>query len=61
MRQFAITERIKLDFQADAFNVTNSVIFGGPASLAINDANFGRVTSLGNDPRTMQLSLKLTF
>jgi carboxypeptidase family protein/TonB-dependent receptor-like protein len=61
MRQFAITERIKLDFQADAFNVTNSVIFSGPASLLINDANFGRVTSQGNDPRTMQLSLKLAF
>jgi hypothetical protein len=61
MRQFRITERIKLDFQADAFNVTNSVIFGGPASLTFNNADFGRVTSQGNDPRTMQLSLKLTF
>jgi hypothetical protein len=61
MRQFAITERVKLNFQADAFNMFNTVIFNGPASLNINNANFGRVTGQANDPRIVQLSLKLQF
>jgi hypothetical protein len=60
-RQFPISERIRLMLQADAFNVFNHVIFSGPASLNINSANFGRVISQANDPRLLQLSLKLQF
>ncbi|MFN0106603.1 MAG: carboxypeptidase regulatory-like domain-containing protein [Bryobacteraceae bacterium] len=60
-RQFAITERFKLDFNVEAFNVTNSVLFNGPASLDINNANFGRITSQQNTPRSLQLALKLQF
>ncbi len=60
-RQFRITERFKLDFAAEGFNVTNSTIFGGPASLDINNANFGRITSQQNTPRSLQLGLKLHF
>jgi len=60
-RQFRITERFKLDFSAEAFNVFNAVIFSGPASLDINDANFGRITSQQNSPRSMQLAMKLNF
>lgn len=61
MRRFRVTERFVLNFQADAFNVFNTVIFSGPASLDINSSNFGRITSQQNSPRTVQLSLKLTF
>jgi hypothetical protein len=61
MRQFAVTERFKLEFQADAFNAFNTVIFSGPASLAINNADFGRVTSAQNTPRSIQFALKLQF
>ncbi len=60
-RQFPLSERIRLQLQGDAFNVFNNVIFSGPASLNINSANFGRVTSQANDPRVLQLSLKLQF
>jgi hypothetical protein len=60
-RQFGITERIKLDFSAEAFNLTNSVIFSGPASLDINNANFGRISSVQNSPRSIQFALKLSF
>ena len=60
-RQFAITERFKLDFSADAFNLTNVVAFSGPASLDINNANFGRIGSQQNSPRSLQLALKLHF
>ncbi len=60
-RQFGVTERIKLDFSAEAFNLTNAVIFNGPASLDINNANFGRITGQQNSPRSVQFALKLHF
>jgi hypothetical protein len=60
-RQFSITERLKLDFSAEAYNVTNSVAFNGPASLDINNANFGRITGQQNAPRSMQFALKVYF
>lgn len=60
-RQFAMTERFKLDFSVEGFNVFNAVLFNGPASLDINNANFGRITSQQNSPRSLQMGLKLTF
>ena len=60
-RQFKITERVKVDFAAEGFNITNSTLFNGPASLDINNANFGRITSQQNTPRSLQLGLKLYF
>ncbi len=56
-----ITERFKLDFSAEGFNVTNSTIFNGPASLDITNANFGRITSAAVDPRNIQFGLKYLF
>jgi hypothetical protein len=60
-RQFRITERIRLDFSAEVFNVANAVIFSGPVSLDINNANFGRIAGKQNSPRSVQLALKLDF
>jgi len=60
-RRFSVTERLKIDFSADAFNLANTVAFNGPASLDINNANFGRITSQQNAPRSVQLALKLSF
>ena len=60
-RQFAVKERLKVDFAVEAFNVTNAVAFNGPASLDINNANFGRITSQQNSPRSLQLALKISF
>jgi hypothetical protein len=37
------------------------VIFNGPASLDINNANFGRITGQQNSARSMQFALKLNF
>lgn len=62
-KAFNITEKLKLDFRAEAFNVFNRVRFGtGPTSLS--DNNFGRILGNGdllNDPRRMQFALKLYF
>lgn len=60
-RQFPITERFKLNFSAEVFNLSNTVIFNGPASLDINNANFGRITGQQSTPRSIQFALKLTF
>lgn len=60
-REFPLKERLKLNFSAESFNVANAALFNGPASLDINNANFGRITSQQNTPRSFQLALKITF
>jgi hypothetical protein len=60
-RQFTVKEKFKVDFTVEGFNVTNAVAFSGPASLDINNANFGRITSQQNSPRSLQMALKLSF
>ncbi len=62
-RSFRFTERVRLNFRAEAFNVFNRVRFG-TGSLSLQDANFGKLTSsadLLNTPRQLQLGLKLYF
>jgi len=59
-RIFPIHESVKLTFQADAFNVFNLVMFSAPATN-ITSANFGRITSQSNGPRSLQLSARITF
>lgn len=57
-KTFALTERFRLDFRAEAFNLFNRVQFGGP-STNLNSSSFGIVSSQTNSPRQMQGALKL--
>ncbi len=60
-RDFAIMERVKLTFQADAFNIFNFVNFS-PPSTNINSSSFGKITSqAAPGPRVLQLSARVTF
>jgi hypothetical protein len=59
-RRFPIGEKLQLEFRAEAFNTTNSVIFAAPANV-INAPGFGVVTSTANASRQVQVALKLAF
>jgi hypothetical protein len=59
-KSFFFTERVKMDFRWELFNVLNRVVFGPPNS-SITSATFGRITSQFNSPRQMQFGLKLYF
>ncbi|HWB83912.1 MAG TPA: TonB-dependent receptor [Bryobacteraceae bacterium] len=59
-REFAITERVKLAFQADAFNLPNFTRFSG-IGTNIDSSSFGRVTTQGNLPRKFQLNARILF
>lgn len=54
------TERINLQFRAEAFNLTNTPIFSSPNNNVESGA-FGTVTGQSNAPRSVQLGLKLLF
>ena len=59
-REFVFHEKIRLAFQADAFNVNNAVHFAAPG-LGIDSATFGIFTSMANQPRKLQFSARLAF
>lgn len=72
-RQFNLTERLNLQFRADAFNLFNQANFANPTGI-VTSGNFGRATQilasgLGGlsplfqigGPRSIQLALKLQF
>jgi hypothetical protein len=62
LKAFDFTETTKLQFRAEAFNVFNHTQFNGPSGNVNNPGlgGFGYVTS-ANDPRIMQVALKLLF
>jgi hypothetical protein len=59
-RRFPIKERVNVEFRADAFNISNSVIFGQPNST-LGNSNFGIITGTANGERQIQFSMKLLF
>ena len=58
-RTFQLREAQKLEFRAEAFNVTNSVLLNDPGTN-LNANTFGQITS-ARDPRIMQFALKYFF
>jgi hypothetical protein len=58
-RRFSVTERWKLDFRADFFNIMNHANSGNPVT-SLSSATFGQINSFSS-PRIIQLALKLFF
>ena len=62
-----VTERVQLQFRAEAFNVLNHPSFQNPATAIFSNITGARVSSAGqitatnSQPRQIQLSLKLLF
>ena len=59
-KTFAVRERFKAQFRAEALNATNTVYFGNPTTN-INSSSFGVITSQINNPRLLQLGLRFTY
>jgi hypothetical protein len=58
-RTFRVGERMRLEVRGEAFNLTNSYR-AGPVTTARNNQNFGQILT-AQDPRIMQVALKLVF
>ena len=59
-KQFQVSERGRLEFRAEAFNLTNSPTFNPPGTT-VDTASGGVVTSTLSAPRNVQVALKLSF
>jgi len=59
-KTFSIKERVKVQFRAEAFNLTNKPLFAG-ANLTATSASFGTIGSQTNNPRYIQFGLRVTF
>ncbi len=63
-KRFPVTERIGLEFRAEAFSATNTPHFDQPNGNASNSVTFGHITGTiggADGNRTMELGVKLTF
>jgi hypothetical protein len=62
IKNFTITERSKIKFTTDFFNVWNHPVFSNPAFTDIqNPAGFGQIIATENNPRILQFSLTFSF
>ena len=59
-KEFYPTEKSRLQFRFEAFNLTNTASFNPPGT-AIDTASGGKVTSSSNNPRQLQVALKYLF
>jgi hypothetical protein len=59
-RRFQITEKMNMEFRAEAFNISNTPHFGNPNG-SITSSLFGKITSVSNDPRSFRFGLRFAF
>ena len=60
-KDFNLTEKVGLQFRAEAFNVTNTPSFQVPSSDISNPSAIGTITGTTLNPRQLQFALKLVF
>jgi hypothetical protein len=61
-KAFQFRERAKLEVRAEAFNFTNTPRINNPTTSATS-SQFGQIATIGqsNDPRQVQIGLRLSF
>ena len=59
-KEFSATERIRVQFRTEAFNLTNTPSYAAPSN-SINTAGAGTISATSLDPREFQFALKLIF
>ena len=59
-KRFNLTERYRIDFRAEIFNVFNRTQFDQPNGT-LSSATFGQITAQANNPRNIRFSLKFFF
>jgi hypothetical protein len=60
-RTFPIHDRLNFSLQADCFNTTNNVQFGGLGTSLSSPSSFGIISKQNNSPRDWQLAGKFNF
>jgi hypothetical protein len=61
MKDTRITERFKLTFRADFFNLFNRTGMADPVTDVSDMSSFGRIYDVAQGPRNIMLSLRLEF
>jgi hypothetical protein len=59
IKRMSINERVRLEFRAEAFNLTNTPPLSAP-NVVLGTPGFGSITS-ANDPRVLQFALRTLF
>jgi hypothetical protein len=60
IKNIPLHEKVRLQFRAEAFNLTNTPVFGLP-NTTVGNAGFGVIGSQANQPRNLQVALKLLW
>ena len=59
-RRFQFTERFKIEFRSDFFNILNHANWNNPGTSLTSGTTFGQITTFGS-PRIIQMAMKLYF
>ncbi|HEY9433512.1 MAG TPA: TonB-dependent receptor [Blastocatellia bacterium] len=59
-KQFAPTEKMRVQFRVEALNAFNTPRFGSPTT-SVTATTFGQITSQANSPRQLQFGLKILW
>ncbi len=61
VKTFALTERKRMIFRAEAYNLLNNVNFGNPSFSLTNAQSFGKISNVVSNPRLLQGALRFEW